>query len=65
MCNIDIKPKDLQVIRGFCYNQALTHMKQIREYFEKKKHQLITADEVAEYYGLPVDTVKELLNKKK
>jgi hypothetical protein len=50
----NIRPKDLQRVTGLCYAQCLRIAKSIRFVCNKKKHQYITAQEAADYLGLPL-----------
>lgn len=47
------------MLRKVNKRQAQNHLKKIRERFSKKKDQLITWAECAEYFSIPVDTVEE------
>ena len=58
---INIKAKDLQRVTGLCYNQCLRIAKNIRCVNDKKKHQYITAQETADYLGLPLENLVLLL----
>ena len=54
-----IKAEDIVLLRKVNKRQAQNHLKKIRERFSKKKDQLITWAECAEYFSIPVDTVEE------
>lgn len=58
---IVIYPKDIQVLTGKSYRQALSLNKEIRTYFRKKKHQFLTIYEFADYTGIsPEDIITHL-----
>jgi len=54
---IVIYPKDIQILTGKSYRHALELNKEIREYFNKKKHQLLSIYEFADYIGIHPDQV--------
>lgn len=65
MCLIvEIRNEDLAKIRGISYSRASVLMKKIKKDLGKQKHQLVTPDEVANYYGIPVRLVIEKVNEK-
>ncbi|SDV99410.1 hypothetical protein [Aequorivita viscosa] len=47
-----IYPKDIQQLTGKSYRYALELNKEIRKYFRKKKHHLLTIYEFADYTGI-------------
>ena len=49
---IVIYPKDIQLLTGKSYRHALDLNKEVREYFQKQKHHLLTVYEFAQYTGV-------------
>ncbi|OAD90758.1 hypothetical protein A7A78_14180 [Aequorivita soesokkakensis] len=49
---IVIYPKDIQLLTGKSYRHALDLNKEVREYFKKQKHHLLTVYEFAQYTGV-------------
>jgi hypothetical protein len=49
---IAIYPKDIQLLTGKSYRHALDLNKEVREYFKKQKHHLLTVYEFAQYTGV-------------
>ena len=52
LSRVVIYPKDIQLLTGKSYRHALYLNKEIREYFRKKKHHLLTIYEFADYTGI-------------
>lgn len=50
-----IGTKDISLWKGVQLRSAQREMNRIRDYFDKASHQYITNEEVAEYYGIPVE----------
>ncbi|MDC8000101.1 hypothetical protein POV26_03565 [Aequorivita todarodis] len=57
-CRVVIYPKDIQLLTGKSYRHALYLNKEIRDYFKKKKHQLLTIYEFADYTGISPDIIR-------
>lgn len=55
---IVIYPKDIQLLTGKSYRYALYLNKEIREYFQKKKHQLLTIYEFGDYTGISPEIIR-------
>lgn len=53
-----IYPKDIQLLTGKSYRHALDLNKEIREYFQKKKHQLLTIYEFGDYTGINPEIIR-------
>lgn len=49
---IIIYPKDIQLLTGKSYRHALDLNKEVRSYFKKQKHHLLTVYEFAQYTGV-------------
>ena len=49
---IVIYPKDIQLLTGKSYRHALDLNKEVRNYFKKQKHHLLTVYEFAQYTGV-------------
>jgi len=49
---IIIYPKDIQLLTGKSYRHALDLNNEVRTYFKKQKHPLLTVYEFAQYPGL-------------
>ena len=56
-----IYPKDIQTLTGKSYRHALYLNKEIRDFFHKKKHHLLTIYEFASYTGISPETIKHHL----
>ena len=52
-----IRNGDIQIILEVSERQARNKMFQIREYFKKEKHQVITVNEFCDYVGLQYEDV--------
>ncbi|MDP2687017.1 MAG: hypothetical protein Q8O62_07335 [Aequorivita sp.] len=52
-----IYPKDIQLLTGKSYRHALYFNQEVREYFKKKKHQLLTVHEFADYTGISLEII--------
>ncbi|MBK5214562.1 MAG: hypothetical protein JJE55_12980 [Flavobacteriaceae bacterium] len=52
-----IYPKDIQILTGKSYRHALYLNQDIRNYFNKKKHQLLTIYEFADYTGISAEVI--------
>jgi len=52
-----IYPKDIQLLTGKSYRHALYLNKEIRDYFRKKKHHLLTIYEFADYTGINPEVI--------
>jgi hypothetical protein len=52
-----IRNGDIQIILEVSERQARNKMFQIREYFKKEKHQVITVNEFCDYIGLQYEDV--------
>lgn len=46
------------VFTGRSRSYAYKIIKQVKEYYGKSKHQLVTVKEYAEFHGIPVNEVK-------
>ena len=57
LSRVVIYPKDIQVLTGKSYRHALYLQKDVRHYFAKKKHQLLTIYEFAEYTGISLEAI--------
>lgn len=65
MCTpIDIKIKDLAKITGKSYGRAYILMQRIRVKLNKKDHHLVTPDEIADYFNIPIHKIIEKLKEK-
>jgi len=51
---ICIYPKDIQIITGKSYRQSLRIYNQIKMHYNKKAHQIITWDELGQYFGIRI-----------
>lgn len=61
---IEVGVKELNIIQGKSYNTAQRHMKLIRQYFDKKKHHVVTLCEIAEYYNISEKDLQRTLTEK-
>lgn len=52
-----IYPKDIQLLTGKSYRHALYLNKEIRDYFRKKNHHLLTIYEFADYTGISPEVI--------
>ncbi len=52
-----IYPKDIQLLTGKSYRHALYLNKEVRDYFRKKKHHLLTIYEFADYTGIKPEVI--------
>ena len=52
-----IYPKDIQLLTGKSYRHALCLNQEIRAYFQKKKHQLLSVYEFADYTGISPEII--------
>ncbi|UNY97908.1 hypothetical protein MQE36_12530 [Zhouia spongiae] len=56
-----IYPKDIQRITGKSIRNSRTIYGRIKEYFEKKPHQVVTVTEFAIYMGIKIDVVNQYI----
>ena len=56
-----IYPKDIQRITGKSERSSRRLLAEVKDYFDKAPHQLVTAAEFAEYTGLDAALVQEYL----
>ncbi len=61
VARIVIYPKDIQRLTGKSYRHALDLNKEIRDYFKKQKHHLLTAYEFGEYTGIQPEIILQHL----
>lgn len=54
-------PKDIQIITGKGERYARSTYVKIKAHYNKLDHQLLTLDELASYYGLPLQKLQEIL----
>ena len=52
-----IYPKDIMKLTRKGERYARTVHRKIREHYGKQDHQLLTANEVCNYFGIPEDTI--------
>jgi len=65
MCVIvEIRIQDLANIRGISYSRASVIMKEIRKKLNKTEKQLITPEDLAQHYGVPVQKIIDKMNEK-
>ncbi|MBN7816911.1 hypothetical protein [Algoriphagus pacificus] len=53
-----IYAQDIMVFTGRSRSYAYSVIKQVKEYYGKSKHQLVTVQEYAEFHGIPVKEVE-------
>ena len=61
MERICVYPKDVSVITGKSERFGRSLIKQIKDKFDKQKHQYITVEDFCNYTGISVQLVKERL----
>ena len=54
-------PKDIQIITGKGGRYARTMYRKIKIYYKKDDHQLLTIEELEGYFGLPPNSLGEIL----
>jgi hypothetical protein len=57
LSRVVIYPKDIQLLTGKSYRHALYLNQEIRIYFKKKPHQLLTIYEFSEYTGIGIEII--------
>ncbi|QQX76030.1 MULTISPECIES: hypothetical protein [Aequorivita] len=57
LSRVVIYPKDIQLLTGKSYRHALYLNQEIRAYFKKKSHQLLTIYEFSEYTGIGIEII--------
>ncbi len=53
-----IYPKDIQLLTGKSYRHALYLNREVKEYYKKEKHQLLTIYEFGEYTGISAEIIR-------
>lgn len=56
-----IYPKDIQIITGKGERYSRSCYKKIKDHYKKEDHHLITVEELANYYGIIPDNLRNLL----
>lgn len=57
-----IYAQDIMVFTGRSRSYAYNVMRQVRKYYGKSKHQMVTVQEYAEFHGIPVNEVMTSLS---
>lgn len=55
-----IYPKDISILLGKSYRQAVRILRTIRHAYGKQPHQYVTLDEFATYTGIDIETIREV-----
>ena len=63
MNRLCIYPNEVAIITGKSMSSSRALIRQIKDVFKKKKHQLVTIKEFCDYEGLPYDEVFNMINK--
>lgn len=53
-----IYPKDISILLGKSYKQAVRIFGTIRDAYGKERHQYLTMQEFADYTGIDIDTIR-------
>ena len=63
MNRLCIYPNEVAIITGKSMSSSRALIRQIKDVYKKKKHQLVTIKEFCDYEGLPYDEVFNMINK--
>ena len=61
---IVIRPKDVMKVFDISYSSACRRLRDMKDAYDKQKHQFITLSDFAEYEDIPEERILELLQSK-
>lgn len=61
MTRVCITPNDIQIITGKSERQCRNIFKDIKVFYKKEKHQMVTVDELSNYLGIHIDVIRNTI----